>query len=148
MKKTILTILTIVSVILIAGCTHNNGDIGPWFGQWKVTGIEKNGAIYTEYKGDGIFRFQSEVVAVGKVYPNQGGVSLSTGNWSEVEVSTDANSTKYLSLEFKENGPIGYRNLYLSKNSVLKIVKREGRDKILEYTDDNGDKYTYYLKKW
>ena len=35
----------------MSGCTHNNGDIGPWFGTWQVTGIDADGAPLAEYDG-------------------------------------------------------------------------------------------------
>ena len=43
-------------------CTHNNGDIGVWFGLWKVTSVEVDGSADRKYKGNMYFSFQNTPV--------------------------------------------------------------------------------------
>ena len=49
MKRTVYISCMIFVVLSFCGCTHNNGDIGPWFGQWKVERIDKDGMPDPDY---------------------------------------------------------------------------------------------------
>ena len=44
----------VVAIVLtiVAACTKNNGDIGVWFGLWKVTSVEVDGSADRKYKGN------------------------------------------------------------------------------------------------
>ena len=58
MKK----ILYILLIFIAAGCTHNNGDIGDWFGMWKLESV-KTGNDVVEV-GDRFMSFQNQVVGL------------------------------------------------------------------------------------
>ena len=45
MKRTISTLLIAILLPVIAGCTRNDGDIGTWFGSWKLERITIDGLI-------------------------------------------------------------------------------------------------------
>ena len=63
MKK-ILYSLCVVSLLLsITGCTQNNGNIGNWFGQWRMDSYKVNGEVQEDYQGNIFFCFQSAVFA-------------------------------------------------------------------------------------
>ncbi len=171
MKKAAYIILLISAILTIGGCTHNNGDIGPWFGQWKIERIDKNGEPDTEYQCDCMLCFQSSVVSA--VWASNDGYStnaiLKYGNWEERD--------GYMFFEFKErdNSPLlklhfdqtvctscGHANEGIAAPEkcpecggedfkiacALKILKRDGKDKQLQLTKDDGTVYTYYLVKW
>lgn len=59
--KTIYSRMMIMVVLAMAACTTNNGDIGPWFGMWKVTEIKCDGVNEDQYAGNMFFKFQSTV---------------------------------------------------------------------------------------
>lgn len=61
MKRTIITLLIAILLPVIAGCTRNDGDIGTWFGSWKLERITIDGLIDEKYKGDIFWQFQSSV---------------------------------------------------------------------------------------
>ena len=58
----------IFSAILIAiaasGCTRNDGDIGPWFGQWKLVALTCDDAPVADYGDNIFFSFQNNVFQI------------------------------------------------------------------------------------
>ncbi len=141
MKKALYTILSTIALLFATGCMHNNGDIGPWFGQWKIERIEKDGATIEDYKGDGFLRFQSETIAVVKTYESENKITTNWGNWVEGDGYMDV-----VMKEFNNRSDGGM--FYLPEKFRFNIIKRDGKDKILSVTNDDGAVYTYYLKKW
>ncbi len=57
-------IISLFSAILLSGCMHNNGDIGDYFGTWKVTSISVDGDVDGDYSANIFFQFQSDVVRI------------------------------------------------------------------------------------
>lgn len=57
-------IISLFSAILLSGCMHNNGDIGDYFGTWKVTLISVDGDVDGDYSANIFFQFQSDVVRI------------------------------------------------------------------------------------
>lgn len=57
-----ITLLIVGLIALIAGsCTHNNGDIGFWFGTWQLTEISVDGEKQQDYNRNIFFKFQANV---------------------------------------------------------------------------------------
>lgn len=54
-------------LLLLAACTHNDGDIGPWFGLWHLESIECDGVKVDDYQQDVFFAFQSSVFQMQRV---------------------------------------------------------------------------------
>ena len=52
MRKALRIIAAVVMTAISGSCTHNNGDIGPWFGEWKLTSIEIDGSPDAAYKAN------------------------------------------------------------------------------------------------
>ena len=129
-------------ILSFTGCTHNNGDIGPWFGQWKVERIDKDGQPDPEYQGNCLLRFQSSVVTAVLVTDNGYTTSSSVkyGNWEE--------SGGYMHFEFKEYSNAPLEALHFDTVCSLKVLDREGKNKRLQLAKDDGTVYTYYLVKW
>lgn len=49
----------------MAGCTHNNGDIGIWFGTWLVESITQDGSTHpVMIDGTLCFQFQGEIATI------------------------------------------------------------------------------------
>ena len=76
MKK----ILYILLIFIAAGCTHNNGDIGDWFGMWKLESV-KTGNDVVEV-GDRFMSFQNQVVGLLSL-DNETSVTTSYGLFEE-----------------------------------------------------------------
>ena len=61
----------LLAIAAMCSCTHNNGDIGPLFGQWKITDIATTDAAtgtVTHNATSGAFlSFQNDVVTLTQV---------------------------------------------------------------------------------
>lgn len=150
MKRLFIILIPILS-LLTAGCTHNNGDIGPWFGTWQLEEITADGVADVDYHHDIFWQFQStvfcmrKVTALHDVYPRW-------GTWQET-------GDNILSLDFTHHDtdhpegstiytPFPETHLKASGVSDLKIVEMSRSKLQLEYTGDDGITYRYFLKKW
>ena len=75
----------LLAIAAMCSCTHNNGDIGPLFGQWKITDIATTDAVtgtVTHNATSGAFlSFQNDVVTLTQVYDGQHQSALSYGKW-------------------------------------------------------------------
>lgn len=60
----ILRLLIITALLGLSGCMQHNGRIGDWFGTWKLTSIDVNGAEDTNYENNIFFQFQTDVVRI------------------------------------------------------------------------------------
>ena len=140
MKKLINTLLALVALLPLAGCTHNNGDIGPWFGQWRIESITINGEKDTDYKGNLFFAFQSSVLRISTTNTQTHETGSLYSNWEEVD--------GYMNIKINEdNEAIRYAAHMYEKEMHMKIEKRSG-DKILTYTNSKGEAVTYHLIAW
>ena len=62
MKRIIIySLLTIFSLTFLPSC-QNNGDIGPWYGMWKLTSLTIDGEEDPAYEGNVFWKFQTGVV--------------------------------------------------------------------------------------
>ena len=143
--KSITYILLVLIASVMCGCTHNNGDIGPWFGTWKVVSISPDKA----YQGNFFWSFQGNVIEMNRNTDNLE-YSQSFGTWQEKDGD--------LILDFNhhdngsDTGEGQYRpfpELHIPAGvSTLHIQKLSGSEIILTYAADDGETYTYTLKKW
>ena len=69
----IITVLLVLIATVLPSCTQNDGNIGDWFGHWKLLSVTVNGEENEEYEGNIFFSFQSSVFCQIKVSPNHGG---------------------------------------------------------------------------
>lgn len=74
--------LAIAALLFAGSCTHNNGDIGPWFGSWHLTEITINGTPDSEYQDNIFWNFQNDVVCM-LVRSDYHGNKFHWGTWSE-----------------------------------------------------------------
>lgn len=83
MKQRIYKIFTLALLAAATlSCTHNNGDIGVWFGLWRVEQLTVNGHNDRDYAGNIYFGFQSTTVEQKLVHDNHS-VSQMFGEWKE-----------------------------------------------------------------
>ena len=150
MKKIFLIFLPLLA-ILGAGCTHNDGDIGPWFGTWQLEEITADGTVDTGYHHDIFWQFQNtvfcmrKVTAMHDVYPRW-------GTWQET-------GNDILRLDFTNHDNdhpegstiyIPFPETHIRPNGIteLKIMEMSGSELHLQYAAPEGTLYDYYLKKW
>lgn len=128
-----------ILMLLATGCTHNNGDIGPLFGQWKVTTMEGNGTQLPEYAGNMFWSFQSQTIEIKTVGDNHTTRS-GFGNWSR--------EGDELLLDFPDTDRQPPAESHLPPQCRLHIIMLDRGKAIIEYRLPEGGSITYTLKKW
>lgn len=138
-------ILAVVALITLSGCTHNDGDIGHWFGLWHLDSIEVDGTPAADYDGDIYFMFQSKVFCVRCVDEFNHGYVESFARWQE---SDDHHS---MTLSFVDNrfSPTVLPLIPLELVTTFSVVTLNEKDMILKHThSETGLTYTYYFTRW
>ncbi|MDE7387140.1 MAG: lipocalin-like domain-containing protein [Muribaculaceae bacterium] len=141
--RDIFMVLTLALVAMtLGGCTHNNGDIGPWFGAWRVESITVDGEPRADYAPPYL------------IWKFQGNVTLIQVPDDEVHVSRDMYGT------WQQDGDrltvtFGYHNIWYDPavtlfpaHTTFEILKLGGSGIVLSYVNDRGQRLTYTLKKW
>lgn len=136
MKKT-LFIIFVLSVLVLASCTRNHGDIGIWFGTWHVEQITADGTP-VNVEGDYFFQFQSKVFRVSQVYGHEQLID-SYGTWDEngdkMTISFPDPSTFYITMPGLE-----------SRNDFT-VTTTSSREITFTKVDAAGTTFAYHLKK-
>jgi len=139
MKKTTLYITSIILLLLTLGaCTHNNGDIGMWFGTWHVESITVAGTSVT-VDGDCFFQFQSKVFRVSRVGDHEQMVE-SYGTWQENEDGS-------MTVTFPDPSVFYIQMTGLEENNHFTIDIKSSSEVQFTKTDSTGATVTYRLKK-
>lgn len=146
-KPIILLLVAGLSAVLIS-CTHNEGDIGPYFGTWKLTAITVDGEEVESYSGNIFWQFQASVFCMRQVDDSHGQET----RWASWYSSGDS---LYLDFSHEEDEydnvdkykPFGVSGLGQGLNR-LEIMTLSGRKMTLEYVDPEGTVYRYSLTKW
>lgn len=137
MKKTLYIILSVMTVVLTASCTRNNGDIGPWFGTWDVENITASGtSVHVE--GDYFFHFQSNVFKVSLVGDHEQLVE-SFGTWDE-------NGDK-MTIDFPDASVFYIVMPGLEAHNDFTVSTKSSREVTFTKTDVSGITYSYHLRK-
>lgn len=153
MKKFSKAVVACIITLLFTSCLQNNGQIGPWYGMWKLTSLTINGVDDPEYEGNVFWKFQTGIVQMIEYDVENESSITSTGTWKEkgnvleltYEYSDDSHqdpetSQKYTTL-------IG---MHLPSTGVinLDINKKPGSSMKLTYRAEDGTAYVYTFKKW
>ena len=143
MKSTIarLTTILIVGICLLTGCTHNNGDIGPFFGKWKLERMTVNTEEVADYEGNIFWSYQSSTISMTRVIDPTSSF-ITYGNW---EVDEDY-TVMHISFPDKIHAPLP--ETYLLRESTIDIIKIKGSEMILQYDSASKGLITYYFVKW
>ncbi len=138
MKRIHIIIIALVGLLSVA-CTHNNGDIGPLFGKWKVTAIETDGFQAPEYTGNVFFNFQSHTVEVTEILPEY--VTYDGyGTWSR--------NGDELMLIFPDANLQPPGASLLPAQCTLQILHLDTGKATFQLRREDGAIITYTLKKW
>ncbi len=152
MKRISYIIITLLALVSFASCTHNNGDIGPYFGTWKVTEITINSVPESDYQGNLFWSFQTTVIGMTTVDPDLGVTTReSWGAWEQDGdilrlsfIHTDDSNPQQGSAKYS---PLPESHLPAGV-SELDIISISSSDMRLRYTATDGTIYGYSLKKW
>lgn len=130
---------TIAACLLTAGCTHNDGDIGPMFGTWRLTRVTATGCDAPQVEHPLFWQFQSSVIR--QVYENvkpEGTVTF--GNWRI------ADNTLFISYQDgydPASSPLG-----LPQQSQLQLLRSTGSTLTVSYSPVPEGTVTYHFTKW
>ncbi len=137
-------IISLLSVIMLSGCMHNNGDIGNYFGTWKVSTINVDGVDDPEYKENIFFQFQSDVFRLVQ-NRTQNDITEYFGTWSETD------NIMVLKLNYKVNPESEVYQIppitRLIKGDNIIAVKHERNNRMIWTFSSDGQTIIYTLKK-
>lgn len=151
MKKSIHISLLLLVITVVTGCTHNDGDIGQWFGTWQLEEITADGTPEPGYGHDIFWQFQSTVFCMRKVTV-QHDIYPRWGTWQDEGGATLLLDFTHSDNKNPEGGTIytPFPETHIKPDAVtdLKIVEMSRTRVHLQYTGDDGTIYRYSLKKW
>lgn len=146
MKTRLLLIFTLL--ITLAGCTHNNGDIGSWFGTWHIESITNPDGNDAAYNGSAFMQFQSTVVCLRAV-DGLHNERADYGRWEEVDNTLtitlpDPNVAYDRVLQTLPGGPE-----FSAEQTAFHftITARTTTTLSLQIPDAAGKQWTLFLKK-
>ena len=137
MKKTLLYTISLIALLLMASCTRNHGDIGPWFGTWHVEQITAAGTP-VNVEGDYFFQFQSKVFRVSQVYGHEQLVE-SFGTWDE--------NGSTMTVDFPDPTVYYIDMPGLEAHNAFTVTTSSSAEVTFTKTANDGTTYTYHLKK-
>lgn len=140
-KRSLYTVLIAIAVTCMLSCTRNNGNIGHWFGTWRLESITVDGERAPGYAPPYLFwKFQSSVIQMLEPDDTEHVAYSSIGSWEQ------NGDRLLLNFECELGTPHDYT--LLQPVSDLRILKLTARDIRLEYITPIGQRVEYYLKKW
>lgn len=152
-----LQLLSVIFALIISGgllnmsCTHNNGDIGRWFGTWQVMDIATDGTPDPEYDANCFWEFQNDIIKVVMVGPDgyDRDIYYCIGTWQE----TSDNTLTFNFTHSDDSGdllykPFGIMHFPSDAPFTLTITEDKGKQMTLKYVDQNtSTEYSYQLQK-
>ena len=150
MKKIYNIVSLFVLSIIIASCTHNNGDIGHYFGTWKLERLTIEGVEDAEYQGNIFWKFQSGVMCMVRVDDATHAKTEGWGTWEENDNKLRLDYTHHD--DANSEGSQKYSPLpetHISRGiTELEILKQNSSKMELEYINNDGQVILYYFDKW
>lgn len=151
--KTVRYIRLLAAVMLAcfisSGCTHNNGDIGEWFGEWHLKSIEVNGQVDTDYTGDVLWKFQNNIVEMVVVSAVGHSHTEHYGTWTSDDRTLTLNFTHSDDLTPAGTGKYAppAQTLLPAAVTPLTIVKLSSSEIILKYDPEADRSIVYTLRR-
>ena len=138
-------------MVTLSSCTHNNGDIGPYFGTWKLLSISVDGVEDVDYAGNVFWKIQNEVECMVRVNESAHTANECWGTWKEIGNVLQLNHTHWD--DNHKQGSFYYSPLpetHLPANSIsdLEIVSLSGSSMQLKYVTDDKRVVGYKFTKW
>lgn len=146
----IIRLLAVAVIFMLGACTRHNGDIGPYFGTWKVASITIDGLDDTDYDGTLFFKFQSDVICMTVVNGVEHTREDYWGRWSEDGSVLTIDFTygdRYTPAATGQYAPPPESHLP-SGVTRLEILSFSSSRMKLRYDSPEGEVYEYSLVKW
>lgn len=136
-----LYMLCVMTAVLMGeSCSRNNGDIGVWFGLWKVESIEVDGEPAADYDGNVFFQFQGKVFNMRKITEHHVYTDC-FGNWEE--------KGETLKLTFPDDRYVPFSETRMGAECTLSIEKKSGSEIEMSFVQDGtGSIVRLRLVKW
>lgn len=149
MKRLTSHILLIIAAMLaLSGCSHNNGDIGPWFGLWHLDSLEIDGNPDSSYDGNLFFLFQGKVFCLRWVNENTHEYIDCYAKWEESDDGTSI-TVNFADPRYNPEINNGLPNSHMSTITTFRVLIINEKDMVLEHIDQvTGSTLTYRLTKW
>lgn len=145
MKLKLHIILAIVALMSLGSCSHNDGDIGYWFGLWHLDSIEINGTPVPDYDGNTYFMFQGKVFCIRCVYETLHAYNESYAQWQE----SDDHQSATITFVDDRFAPTITPLVPLESITTFRVVTLNHKEMVIKHThSETGDTRTYYLTRW
>ena len=135
--------LVILISIALSACTHNNGNIGPIFGKWKLTEIIESENSINSYSGNIYWSFQNTTMGIIRVN-EYNSYTETYCNWSIED------NNNYIIFDFADDRYHPFPELGMPyPRCEMKIQKLNGSEMILYLNaSSNGTPRIYKFIKW
>lgn len=144
-------IITFLASLAFVSCTHNDGDIGPWFGDWRIVSYTVDGQDMTsENVSETIISFQSQVITVVMPTDSYGSVYYRVGTWTQPSASE-------VVFDFTHHGSADQdQSIYeapqwlgwiSSERMDFRLSDQKSRSMTLTWVSPSGAKHVYKIKK-
>lgn len=143
-----LCFLSIIVGAIACACTRNNGDIGDWFGTWKMESmIIDDGAVDAGYDDNIIWKFQSDIISIVQVDDTEHDAMATYGRWAQID------DRLLLNFSFSDNNGVDQ----YTPPAVTRIPRGESTMSIIElsrshirllYKTYDNHTIVYTLNKW
>lgn len=133
-------------MFMLSGCMQNNGDIGDFFGTWKVTSIKVNGIEDASYQGNIFFQFQTSVVRLVENRPHND-LTEYFGAWSDEGPSTLIINFGFNVDPISEVYDIPAAARMIRGINTVTMTDRSSRKMTWTFTSGEGETVVYRLSK-
>lgn len=138
--------------LLVAGCTRHNGDIGDYFGEWRLEKMTADGVelpLYSDKDGVELYTwaFQGKLIQINVLMPRHEG-DVFIGSWREDGDILEINYS-YHGIDDDTHNYRPPEALHLVSGGItrLHIDRMKDWKMVLSQVADDGVTYVYYLRK-
>jgi len=136
-----LKLFALIVIVAAGSCTRNNGDIGDWFGLWRVDNITIDGEPDPDYTSPAmIWKFHGSVIQILIPDFDNHDTTTSSGSWHQ------EGDRLFIDFEWDLGTPPEIS--HLPDKAMLDIIRLSGNTIELRYVADDNTVYFYKLKKW
>lgn len=149
--KTIVLALLAGAMAFAAGCTRNNGDIGPLFGLWHLDAMAVDGVADPGYAGNCFWSFQNNILCVStETDPLAHATDRAWGTWSRRQgaIVLDFSHKAGTGPQQEMYIPPAWLRLPAADGVTLAVVSESGSHMRLVYHSAEGEDITYEFTKY
>lgn len=131
-----------ILLVLLAACTHNNGDIGRIGGNWQLTSIDTDVPEFENLlDDDGTYYWSFQNTTIEMYYVDKHhGVDRHFGNFRLTDNT--------LFLDYPDEGWTGAPLLRLPRHCELQVLKLTSYSMILMYQPELDKQVVFNFRKW